>query len=326
MTRPLRIEYPGAWYHVMNRGRRSEPVFLDRKDYQLFVDLLKEISELWNVNIAAYCLMTNHYHLLAQTPDANISRVMRHLNSVYTQRFNKRHGLDGSLFRGRFKSILVYHDNYLLELTRYIHKNPVKANIVKNMKDFQWSSYKGYLSYSSSWDWIYKDFIFEMITKKKKGRLTPFIKFMEQDESDEINRLFSLGKLPSIIGPDNFVKRIKEEFYFKKKSYEVPDSNVLNPEPKDIVKEVCKFYKVKESELKITRRGFFNKPRNIGIYLVRYMCNERLTDIAEYFEMNTYSAVSNTINKVGVLKKKDKKVSKEIDQLIKKIGKGQMKI
>ncbi len=71
MTRPLRIEYPGAWYHVMNRGRRSEPVFLDRKDYQLFVDLLKEISELWNVNIAAYCLMTNHYHLLIQTPDAN---------------------------------------------------------------------------------------------------------------------------------------------------------------------------------------------------------------------------------------------------------------
>ncbi len=90
MARPLRIEYPGAWYHVMNRGRRSESLFLDRKDYQLFVDMLKEISELWNVNIAAYCLMTNHYHLLIQTPDANISRVMRHLNSVYTQRFNKR--------------------------------------------------------------------------------------------------------------------------------------------------------------------------------------------------------------------------------------------
>lgn len=81
----------------MNHGRRSEPVFLEKQDYLLFLDLLKEIKELWNVNIAAYCLMTNHYHILIQTPDANISRAMRHLNSIYTQRFNKRHGFDGSL-------------------------------------------------------------------------------------------------------------------------------------------------------------------------------------------------------------------------------------
>jgi len=111
MSRPLRIEYPGAWYHVMNRGRRSESIFSDRHDYLMFIDLLIEISEMWNVNIAAYCLMTNHYHILLQTPDGNISRCMRHLNSVYTQRYNRRHGgLDGQLFRGRYKSILVCND------------------------------------------------------------------------------------------------------------------------------------------------------------------------------------------------------------------------
>jgi len=122
MSRPLRIEYPGAWYHVMNRGRRSESIFSDRYDYLKFIDLLIEISEMWNVNVAAYCLMTNHYHILLQTPDGNISRCMRHLNSVYTQRYNRRHGLDGQLFRERYKSILVCNDSHLLQLVRYIHK------------------------------------------------------------------------------------------------------------------------------------------------------------------------------------------------------------
>ncbi|MBW2661996.1 MAG: transposase [Deltaproteobacteria bacterium] len=113
MSRPLRIEYPEAWYHVMNRGRRSESIFSDRHDYLMFIDLLIETSEMYNVNVAAYCLMKNHYHILLQTPDGNISRCMRHLNSVYTQRYNRIHGLDGPLFRGRYiemgSSLLLTH-------------------------------------------------------------------------------------------------------------------------------------------------------------------------------------------------------------------------
>ncbi len=106
MSRPLRIEFPGAWYHVMNRGRRSEIIFFDKEDYSRFLDLLIEISEIWNANVAAYCLMPNHYHILLQTPDGNISRCMRHLNGLYTQQYNRMHGFDGQLFRGRYKSIL----------------------------------------------------------------------------------------------------------------------------------------------------------------------------------------------------------------------------
>ena len=123
----------------------------------MFIDLLIEISEMWNVNIAAYCLMKNHYHILLQTPDGNISRCMRHLNSVYTQRYNRKHGLDGQLFRGRYKSILVCNDSHLLQLVRYIHKNPVKAGLVKDITDYEWSSYKGYLSYAKKWNWLHKD-------------------------------------------------------------------------------------------------------------------------------------------------------------------------
>ena len=107
MSRPLRIAYPGAWYHVMNRGRRSEEIFIDKKDYTSFVNLLQETTDTWNVRIAAYCLMPNHYRMLIHTPEGNIYRAMRHVNCVYTQRFNSRHNCDGQLFRGRYKSILV---------------------------------------------------------------------------------------------------------------------------------------------------------------------------------------------------------------------------
>ena len=121
MSRPLRIEYPDAWYHVMNRGRRAEDIFPDEQDYLMFMELLKETSEMWNIRIAAFCLMPNHYHMLVQTPEANISRSMRHLNRVYTQRYNSRHKCDGQLFRGRYKSILIDAPSYLLQAVRYIN-------------------------------------------------------------------------------------------------------------------------------------------------------------------------------------------------------------
>jgi REP-associated tyrosine transposase len=107
MSRPLRIEYPDAWYHVMNRDRRREKIFKDRKDYGRFVEILKETAGLWKLRLAAYCLMPNHYHLLVQTPGANLSRCLQHIDGVYTRRFNRFHGSDGPLFQGRYNTILV---------------------------------------------------------------------------------------------------------------------------------------------------------------------------------------------------------------------------
>jgi REP-associated tyrosine transposase len=124
MSRPIRIAYPGAWYHVMNRGRRAEDIYLDKKDDNAFVERLKETSQAWNIRMAAYCLMPNHYHMLVHTPEGNISRAMRPINGIYTYRFNSRHHVDGQLFRGRYKSILVNGDSHLLQLVRYIHRNP----------------------------------------------------------------------------------------------------------------------------------------------------------------------------------------------------------
>ena len=132
MSRPLRIQYPDAWYHVMNRGRRGESVFLEKQDYSMFVELLKEVVDMYKVRVAAYALIPNHYHLLIQTPGGDLARCMRHLNGIYTQRFNRAHHCDGQLFGGRYKSILVDADSYLLELVRYIHRNPLEAGLERN--------------------------------------------------------------------------------------------------------------------------------------------------------------------------------------------------
>ena len=146
MARPLRIEYPGAWYHVLNRGRRREKVFFSENDYKAFLKLLGECSELFNIEIHSYSLIPNHYHLLIHTPKANLSRSMRHLNGVYTQLINKRYKTEGSLFKGRYKSILIERDNYLLELVRYIHRNPYRAKLEKTIGEHEWTSHRGYMN------------------------------------------------------------------------------------------------------------------------------------------------------------------------------------
>ena len=156
MVRPLRIEYPGAWYHVMNRGRRGENVFADRDDYVTFIALLQETSEMFDFQVSAFCLMSNHYHILVQTPSGNLSRAMRHVNGVYTQRYNRRHDTDGQLFRGRYKSVLVQEDSHLLELLRYIHRNPVRAQMCNGASDYLWSSHHGYLISTKKWEWLHK--------------------------------------------------------------------------------------------------------------------------------------------------------------------------
>ena len=323
MSRPLRIAYPGAWYHVMNRGRRFESIYSDKHDYLMFIDLLIEVSEIFNVNIAAYCLMKNHYHILLQTPDGNISRCMRHLNSVYTQRYNRRHGFDGQLFRGRYKSILVCNDSHLLQLVRYIHKNPVKAGMVKDMPDYEWSSYKGYLSYAKKWNWLHKDYIFSMMTPKKQGRLKPFIEFMQKEESGEVTKLFSLKKLPSFFGPESFITEMKEKYYFKKKSYEVPESKRLAPASDSIISSVCENYGVTFSELMVTRRGIFHEPRNIAVYLLRQIRGESLNNIGKLFNIKAYSTVSSILRRVSKLKKYNRKIKSRIEKIQDSINKGQ---
>ncbi|WP_095211313.1 transposase [Endozoicomonas ascidiicola] len=135
MSRPLRIQYAGALYHVTSRGNERKPIYREDADFQLFLATLAEVCDRFNWVIHSFCLMTNHYHLVVETPDANLSQGMRQLNGVYTTRFNRKYGRVGHLFQGRYKAILVDKDAYLMELSRYVVLNPVRARMVESPND-----------------------------------------------------------------------------------------------------------------------------------------------------------------------------------------------
>lgn len=163
MARPLRLEYSGALYHVTSRGDRLEAIFLDDEDRHEWLKILADVCERFNWIVHAYCQMTNHFHLLVETAEGNLSAGMRRLNGIYTQKFNFRHKLVGHLFQGRYKAILVQKESHLLELSRYVMLNPVRARMVEAPEDWPWSSYLACINdtFSSSWldtNWLLSQF------------------------------------------------------------------------------------------------------------------------------------------------------------------------
>jgi len=299
MSRPLRIEYPGAWYHVMNRGRRRENVFQDSGDFQAFVDLLMNVSDMFKAQIAAFVLMSNHYHLLLRTPEGNINRIMRHVGGVYTQGFNRRHGHDGQLFRGRYKAILVDEDEYLLSLVRYIHHNPLKVGLVKSLDEYTWSSHHGYLSDSVAWNWLNRAPVLKRFSDDLDDARKGYLQFMASDDDERVEQAFSMKKLPSILGGLDFVKKIKERFFVRKKHREVPASRMLAPSVLEVTEAVAGHYGVDEASLFLSRRGVSNEPRDLAIHLIRTLCGKPLQEIAERFSIGSYSSVSTVLTRVG---------------------------
>jgi len=323
MSRPLRIEYPGAWYHVMNRGRRGEEIFAEKNDYRLFLEVVRESADLFNIEIAAYCLMPNHYHLLLHTPDGNLSRCMRQVNGIYAQRFNRSHQYDGQLFRGRYKSILVEADSYLLQLLRYIHKNPLRAGLCDDVNNYEWSSHRGYLSDAKRWDWLYKAFPLSLFAKDLKESRREYRKFMGEDEGEEISQIFKGKKLPSILGKEDFVYWVKNRFFERKVHIEVPDSKLLAPDKEGIQELVCRTYGITKGELVKTKRGTFNEPRGVAIYLTRMIRSDGLMDICKDYNLKKYSSASSVVENVKKKLLKDRKFRNRVNALSQKLVKSQ---
>lgn len=323
MSRPIRIAYPGAWYHVMNRGRRAEDIFLDPHDYKAFAELLEETCEAWNIRIAAYCLMPNHYHMLVHTPEGNISRAMRHVNGVYTQRFNSRYQLDGQLFRGRYKSILVSGDSYLLQLVRYIHRNPLKAGTVENLNAYPWSSHKAYLSVAKKWNWLHKAFILKLLTGEKKAQIRTYRRFVAVDEDKEIEEVMGRNRWPSLFGPKDFMDWVKATYRGIRGGDEMPQVRELYPDPQKIMSSVCDFYDVARGELFLTKRGTFNEPRCVAIYLLRRLRRDSLKEIGNLFHLEKYSSVSSIIERMKPRMQQDRKLKNRIKKMEDRLRKSQ---
>lgn len=207
MARPLRIEYPGALYHVTSRGNAREPIFLSDIDRELFLFLLDEVVRRFNWLCHAYCLMDNHYHLLIETPDPTLSSGMRHLNGVYTQRFNRQHQRVGHLLQGRFKAILVDKLSYLLELARYIVLNPVRAGMVETVGQYPWSSYRATVGYEPAPPWLCIDWLLSQFAHSKSQAQQHYLAYVH--EGSEAISPWSALKGQIILGDEAFIRQIQ---------------------------------------------------------------------------------------------------------------------
>lgn len=167
MARTLRLEFEGALYHITSRGNRRETIYETPDDRERFLEILGGVREKYNWLCHAYCLMGNHYHLLIETPEANLSKGMRQLNGVYTQCFNKAHARVGHVFQGRYKAILVEKETYLLELARYIVLNPVRAGMVSSPSEWPWSSYRATAGEIPPLDYLSTDWLLSVLTENR---------------------------------------------------------------------------------------------------------------------------------------------------------------
>ncbi|MDA3870437.1 MAG: transposase [Gammaproteobacteria bacterium] len=209
MARPLRIEFPGALYHVTTRGDRQEPIFDDDEDRLKFLNILAEVVTRFNWICHAYCLMTNHYHLLIETPEGNHSKGMRQLNGMYTQATNRRHKRTGHLFQGRFKSILVDKNSYLLELARYVVLNPVRAGIVKDLDIYAWSSYQAMVGKAPVPRWLATDGILALFGKRRAEARQRYGKFVAEGIDKE--SIWSGLRQQIYLGNEKFVRRAQKK-------------------------------------------------------------------------------------------------------------------
>jgi putative transposase len=279
------------------------------------MELLQEGSTVWNVRIAAFCLMPDHYQLLIQTPDANLSRFMRHVDGIYTQRYNRSQNCDGSLFRGRYKAILVDADTYLLDLVRYIHRNPLRAGLVSRLDRYPWNSHKAYLSRSAKWAWLYREPVFSMLCRAGEDPAKAYRAFMAQDESDEITAVFSKKNVPSLLGSEDFVDWVKASFQSLRSHREVPASRLLAPSLKAIQSAVCASYGVARNELFSSRRGMSNDARNVAIYLARRLSGQTLSAIGDAFGLEHYSSVSSVVSRMKQRIADDRRLRRKVEKI-----------
>ncbi len=275
MSRPLRVEYPGAWYHVFNRGRPKENIFFKDDDFRLFFQLIEEATRLYKLEVHAYTLMPDHYHLLIRTPAGNLSEIMRYINGTYTQKINRKYSYEGSMFRGRYKSILIEEDGYLLELIRYIHRNPLNAGIEKRPATHNWTSYRAYMRKKDRPNWLKVEQVLSRFDRYEKTALDKMVQFIEESASNGLEQRLRGVKWPSVLGGEDFKEKVKEMLSDKKTAVQkISDhkeyKNKISVE--DLVCEIALAYNMKPNI--ITRK---RDPQNVNIKrAIILICRENL--------------------------------------------------
>jgi putative transposase len=220
MARPLRLEFAGALYHVTSRGDGREDIYLSDEDRLVWLETFAAVCSRFNWVCHAYCLMSNHYHLMVETPDANLSIGMRQLNGVYTQRFNRSHRRVGHVFQGRFKAILVDKESYLLELSRYVVLNPLRAKMVRKLESYPWSSYLATCGEVSAPAWLHVDAMLSLFGSQRARAIARYVEFVH--EGRNLPSVWSALQSQIYMGSEAFLKRMQKLIEEKPTVSEVP--------------------------------------------------------------------------------------------------------
>jgi REP element-mobilizing transposase RayT len=315
MGRAWRIEYEGALYHIFSRGNEQGDIFYDNTDRWQFLDIVGELAERFEVDIFAYVLMDNHYHLLLKTNRANLSKIMQCFGTTYTRRFNNRHERSGHLFQGRYKSIIIENDAYLNQLSCYIHRNPLKAGIVNRLADYQWSSYLAYGYGKSKPNWLSTKLILSQYTKGDEHK-----QYREkvQKYSKEEKRLRENLRHGLFLGSKKFVTRLR-----KQHMPEIPDKEISAHRQSSASLDMAKISNraarligcnVAEFTQIARVSGPQKEKRDIVLYLIwqtGLLTNEKIGAI---FDL-TYSAVSHSVKAVKARVAKEHKFRDYIENL-----------
>jgi REP element-mobilizing transposase RayT len=263
MTRPLRIQFPGALYHITARGNAKGNIFLNKDDFNDFLTILCKVTKRYHLLIHSYCLMHNHYHLLLETPEGNLSQGIRQLNGTYTQYFNKKYQRVGHLLQGRFKSILVEKENYLLELSRYIALNPLRANLVEDPKDWPYSSYPQAIGIAKKIPCLFPDWILSQFGPDKKSAIISYQEFVLSGINKESP--FKQVKGQIFLGSENFLAKMEQFMEQKEQLTEIPRQQLYATRPS--LEELFQTKNERERKMYQVNQKYGYTLKEIGQYL-----------------------------------------------------------
>ncbi len=310
MARPLRITFPGAFYHITSRGNERKPVFKNRRDRIKFLEYLGTATTRYDARIHIYCLMDNHYHLLLETPSGNLPQVMHHINGAYTTYFNVKHHRSGHLFQGRYKSILIEEDEYAKELSRYIHLNPVRAQMVSVPEDYEWSSYNQYIGKNKLEKWLFRDFVLNYFGKNRSTAQKGYKNFVNRLTGQEYDNPLKDVIGSALLGSRDFIHFITDQYLSELSlSKDLPAVRSLLPmlSMQDICRAVEKVFGDKKS-----------MGRKVKIYLYQKYTGAKLRVIGNQFGIGE-SGVSQVCKRLEARIAQDKSLSKKIKRIEKKI-------
>jgi REP element-mobilizing transposase RayT len=306
MARPLRIEYPGAFYHVTSRGNEQKDVFKSHKDREKFLSYLESASERYGAAIHAWCLMSNHYHLLLETPSGNLSQIMRHINGAYTTYFNIKRKRAGHLFQGRYKAILVEADAYAAELSRYIHLNPVRAGMVARPEEYRWSSYQGYLGQIQAPEWLKRYLILGSFDRNVTEAEHKYRSFVEDLLTRDYDSPLKGVVASTVLGSRGFVEEITGS-HLKGTSFDrsVPAVRKLTTRP--MLEEIVTNVNTLLGEGEEFRRS-------VSIYCCQNFSGAKLKEIGAYFGISD-AAVSQTSRRLVLKAEQDREIRRLLDRI-----------